>query len=120
MDVGPGRTGADSDTELGAAKIGAGTACELALLDQVTNRVGRDDRDIKPLARFDLLFHRRCGIEPERQRMPDCALALRPQLLQSGLHAVRGQDANCGTLHLDDLRRQEGDPDRRRHHCRAD
>ncbi len=63
MNVRLGCAGANSDTEFRASKVGARSTGALPLFNQVIEGFDGDDRDIKPLARFDLLFHRGGGME---------------------------------------------------------
>jgi hypothetical protein len=92
-DVRLGRTGADADAELGAAHLHARSARQLALLDQVANRLGRDEGDIEGLAHFDSLLQRCGGTKLDRERPPHGFLTLRLEFLHAALHAVGNKQA---------------------------
>ena len=68
----------------------------LALLDEIVDQRGREDRHVERRALFYLRLEIRGGAEFDRQRMARRALELGLEFLHRGLHAVRAQDADGG------------------------
>src|SRR5262249_9223673 len=88
------RTGADADAELRASQVRARRAQQLALRDEIVNRLGRNDGDVEGLAGFDSLLQRRGGTELDREATADRLLDLRLKRLGAALHAVGHKRAN--------------------------
>src|SRR5689334_353363 len=75
-----------------------GTRRNLSHSNQIVNRFGRENHDIKSLAGVDSRSERRRGIKLDCQWMPRRALALRLKLLQHSFHAVGSENTDLRRL----------------------
>ena len=79
----------------------------LPFLAQLGDAFHGHDHDVEGLARVNFLFQRGRRTVLHRDRVPDRMLALREQIFDHGLDAVRGQHAHFGRLRRHSLRKQK-------------